>query len=222
MRSDSDIKRDVEEELKWNPEIDATNIGVSVKDGVVTLSGFAKSYVDKYEAQTTALRVAGVVAVANDIEVRLPTEAERPDPEIARDAIDSMRVQLPAAVVDRIKVIVSDGWLRLEGQVDWNYQRDVAESAVAWIKGVKGISNLITVIPRTKPSEQEIKQKIEEAFRRSALIDAARITVRTTGGEVILEGKVRAWAERQEGERAAWAAPGVVKVENRITVDPEA
>jgi osmotically-inducible protein OsmY len=222
MRSDSDIKRDVEQELQWNPEIDATNIGVSVKDGVVTLSGFAKSYVDKYEAQSTALRVAGVVAVANDIEVRLPTEAERPDPEIARDAIDSMRVQLPAAVADRIKVVVSDGWLRLEGQVDWKYQRDVAESAVAWIKGVKGISNLITVIPRTKPSEQEIKQKIEEAFRRSALIDADRITVRTTGGEVILEGKVRAWAERQEAERAAWAAPGVVKVENRITVGPEA
>jgi osmotically-inducible protein OsmY len=129
---------------------------------------------------------------------------------------------MPAAVADRIKVVVTDGWVRLEGQVEWNYQRDVAESAVAWIKGLKGISNVITVVPRTKPSEQEIKQKIEEAFRRSALIDAARITVRTTGGEVILEGRVRAWAERQEAARAAWAAPGVVKVENRIIVDPKA
>jgi osmotically-inducible protein OsmY len=221
MRLDSEIKRDVEQELKWNPAIESTDIAVSVKDGVVTLSGFTKSYLDKYEAERTALRVAGVVGVANDIEVRLPTGTERPDPEIARDAVSALKNQLPASAA-QLKVIVNAGWVTLQGEVEWNYQRELAESAVRWIKGVKGISNLITVKPRIKPSEQDIKQRIEEAFRRSAIIDATRVTVRTTGGEVILEGKVRSWAERQEAERTAWAAPGVVRVENRITVDPEA
>jgi osmotically-inducible protein OsmY len=161
--------------------------------------------------------VAGVVGVANDIEVRLPIFNQRPDPEIARDAVASIQAQLPYSA-DHIRVVVRDGWITLEGQVEWYYQRERAEEAVRRIRGVKGITNSIQVQPRAAPSE--IKRKIEEAFRRSAEIDANRITVETDGGVVILRGTVRSWAERQEAERAAWAVPGVTKVENYIAISP--
>jgi osmotically-inducible protein OsmY len=215
MRSDADIKRDVEDELRWDPDIDPIDIAVAVKDGVVALTGFVRSYAQKFEAEAAAKRVAGVVGVANDLEVRLPSIDERPDPDIARDAVHALKTQLPLAA-DNIKVIVKKGWITLEGEVEWNYQRETAENAVRWIKGVNGVSNLIQVKPRVAPSE--IRQQIAEAFRRSAALDANRITVETTGSEVILKGTVRSWAERQEAERAAWAAPGVTKVENRIAI----
>jgi osmotically-inducible protein OsmY len=217
MRSDSEIKRDVEEELKWNPSVDPTDIGVAVKSRVVTLTGFVKSYSEKYEAERAAKRVAGVVGVANDIEVRLPTGAERPDPELARDAVAAIKSWLPASY-EHIKVVVKNGWVTLEGAVEWNYQREYAERAVRPLKGVKGVTNLIELKPRATPSE--IKHKIEEAFRRSAEIDANRVTVETFGSEVVLKGTVRSWAERQEAERAAYAAPGVTKVDNRIVISP--
>jgi osmotically-inducible protein OsmY len=217
MRSDSEIKRDVEEELKWNPSVDPTDIGVAVKNRVVTLTGFVKSYSEKYEAERAAKRVAGVVGVANDIEVRLPTGTERPDPELARDAVAAIKSWLPASY-EHIKVVVKNGWVTLEGAVEWNYQREYAERAVRPLKGVKGVTNLIELKPRATPSE--IKHKIEEAFRRSAEIDANRVTVETFGSEVVLKGTVRSWAERQEAERAAYAAPGVTKVDNRIVISP--
>jgi osmotically-inducible protein OsmY len=217
MRLDSDIKRDVEDELRFDPDIDATDIAVAVSKGVVTLSGFVRSYSQKTQAERDAKRIAGVVGVANDIEVRLPVIDERPDPEIARDAVNALKAELPYSS-ENIKVIVKNGWLTLEGNVEWNYSRERAESAVKRARGVKGVTNSIVVKPKVAP--YEIRRKIEDAFRRSAEIDASRVTVEANGSEVVLRGTVRAWAERQEAERTAWAAPGVTKVDNRITISP--
>lgn len=217
MRSDQEIERDVKEELQWNPDLDSTDIAVSVKKGVVTLAGFVKSYSDKYEAEAAAKRVAGVSAVANDLEVRLPAIDQRPDPDIARDAVDAIKLQLPISS-HNIKTVVKSGWVTLEGAVEWQYQRQTAETAVRRIKGVKGVTNSIVVKPHIEPSE--IKRQIQEAFRRSAEIDANRIQVESHGSEVVLKGSVRSWIEREEAERAAWAAPGVTKVDDRLLVSP--
>src|SRR4051812_9588035 len=217
MRSDSEIERDVKEELQWDPDLDASDIAVSVKKGVVTLAGFVKSYTDKYEAEAAAKRVNGVVAVANDIEVRMPSVDERPDPEIARDAVAAIKSQLPISS-EKIKVIVKNGWIILEGQVEWQYQRSTAEHAVRRIKGVKGVSNTIQLKPHAQPSE--IKRKIQEAFRRNAEVDSNRIIVEADGSVVTLKGTVRSWMEREEAERAAWAAPGVTNVVDQVVVSP--
>jgi osmotically-inducible protein OsmY len=217
MRSDGEIEKDVKAELEWDPDLDATDIAVSVKKGVVTLAGFVKSYTDKYEAEAAAKRVAGVVAVANDLEVRMPSVDERPDPDIAREAAQAVKSQLPISS-ENIKIIVKNGWVTLEGEVEWQYQRQTAENVVRRIKGVKGVSNTILLKPRAEPTE--VKRKIQEALRRSAEVDANRIEVEARGGEVVLKGTVRSWIEREEAERAAWAAPGVTKVEDRIVVSP--
>jgi osmotically-inducible protein OsmY len=215
MRTDSDIKRDVEQELRWDPDIDATDVAVSVKDGVVTLSGFMRSYTQKWQAEEDAKRVAGVTALANDIQVRLPAVDQRPDPEIARDAVAELNRWLPYSA-DRIKVTVSDGWVTLEGEVEWNYQKERAEEAVRRVKGLVGLTNNIKLKPSVTPAD--VKRKIEEALKRNAEIDASGITVETNGSEVILRGTVRSWAERREAERAAYAAPGVTTVDNQISV----
>jgi len=217
MRSDSEIERDVREELKWDPDLNADDIAVSVKNGVVTLAGFVPSYSDRLEAEAAAKRVAGVLAVANDLEVRLPAIDQRPDPDIARDAVAALKAELPISY-DRIKVIVKDGWITLEGAVEWQYQKTTAESAVRKVKGVKGVTNVISVKPKIEPSE--LQRKIMEAFKRNAELDANRITVEANGSEVILKGTVRSWIEREEAERVAWSAPGVTKVEDRIVVSP--
>lgn len=217
MKSDNEIERDVRDELKWDPDLDDSDIAVSVKDGVVTLAGFTKSYTDRLEAEIAAKRVAGVRAVANDIDVRLPAIDQRPDPDIGRDAVAALKAELPISH-DRIKLIVKDGWVTLEGGVEWQYQKTTAENAVRRVKGVKGVTNVITVKPKVEPSE--LQRKIMDAFKRNAEVDANRITVEANGSEVVLKGTVRSWIEREEAERVAWSAPGVTRVEDRIVVSP--
>jgi osmotically-inducible protein OsmY len=217
MKSDAEIKKDVEDELRWDPDIDPTDIAVTVKEGVVTLAGFVHSYLQKFEAERDAKRVAGVVGVANDLEVRPLASDQRPDPEIARDAVEAVKRQLPLSY-QNIKVIVRDGWVTLEGEAEWNYQKERAEEAVRSVKSVKGVINTIQVKPKATPTE--IKRKIEEALKRNAELDANNIEVEASDGEVVLKGTVHSWFEREEAERAAWQAPGVKRVEDRIAVRP--
>ncbi|HEV7576797.1 MAG TPA: BON domain-containing protein [Caldimonas sp.] len=216
-RTDTDIQAEVIAELKWEPRVQAPEIGVAVKDGVVTLTGWVDSYTKRWAAEEAAHRVRGVKAVANDTEVRLGVGSERTDAEIAAAAVRAL--QWDALLVpEQIEVTVSKGWVTLKGTVEWEYKKQEAERVVRNLAGVKGVSNLIDVKPKTRPTPDEIKKQVEQALVRSAETDAQRITVEVDGSKVVLKGTVRSWAEREEAERAAWRAPGVTSVDNRIAI----
>jgi osmotically-inducible protein OsmY len=214
MISDSQIKQDVESELRWTPDVEDRDIAVKVNDGEVTLSGFAASYLEKYRAEIAVRRVRGVVAVANDIAVK-PLAGAPSDPEIARAAVASLKEALPLTW-ERIKPTVKNAHVSLEGTVEWHYQRERAESVIRHLKGVLGVRNSIHIQPAV--AAENIKLRIEDAFRRIAQVDADRITVDTQGSDVTLRGEVRSWAEHDQAQRTAWSAPGVTNVRNELTV----
>jgi len=214
---DSEIRRKVIAELDWDPSIDSSAVGVAVKDGVVTLSGSIANYWQKKEAERVVKRVAGVKAVAEDLTIKLPGTATRSDVDIAQSVVSGLRFNV-AVPRDRIQVTVEDGWVTLEGEVEWQYQKSAAENAIKHLMGVKGVTNSISIKPRV--SAADVKAKIEGAFARRAQLDANQIRVESSDNKIILRGSVRSWDEKEQAEQAAWAAPGVTKVENNVIVNP--
>ena len=215
MKTDTQLQKDIIDELRWEPRVNDAEIAVSAKDGVVTLTGSVETFAQKYEAERAVERVSGVRAIADDLKVKVFGPHERSDTEIAHAAINALRwdTEVPD---EKLTVKVENGWVTLKGEAEWNYQKTAAERDVRYLAGVKGISNLISVKPRA--STTEVKAKIEAAFKRSAELDAKQITVETANGTVTLKGAVRSWAERTDAERAAWAAPGVKEVHDKLVV----
>jgi osmotically-inducible protein OsmY len=212
-----ELKDEILNALDWEPSIDAGEIDVAVDENVVTLSGRVGSYAQKQAAERVTLGVYGVKGVANDVEVVLAPVFERTDTDVAQAAVQALKWNT-VVPQDRVTVAVSSGWVTLQGSVDWQYQKDAAYRTVRDLAGVRGVTNNVTVTPRVSTSG--VQQKIEEAFRRSAEIDARRVTVVAQNGQVTLTGNVHSWAERQEATRAAWAAPGVTQVVDRLAVVP--
>jgi osmotically-inducible protein OsmY len=216
MKSDKDLQIDVRDELRWEPGVNETEIGVTVKDGVVTLEGTVDSFAEKWAAERAVKRLPGVKALAVELEVKLPDSSKRTDADIAAAAEDALKwdVLIPC---DRMKVTVENGFLTLEGEVDWEFQRSAAQQTVQYLTGVKGVANEITVKPKVV-APTDVKHKIEAALRRNAILDAQHIKVQADGSKVTLSGNVHSWAELDEAERAAWSGPGVKEVKNLIAI----
>lgn len=217
MKTDSQLQHDVRDALRWEPRVQETDIVVSVQEGVVTLSGAVSHLAEKKIAEETVKRVYGVYAVADELTVRLPEEGQRTDSEIAQAAVHALE-WYAFVPHERIQLTVSNAWVTLEGEVDAPYEKMAAEEAISHLVGVRGITNAITVRKRT--TLREVQAEIEAAFQRNAALDTRRIRVETHDNKVVLQGHVRSWLEREEAERAAWAAPGVTQVENLISVTP--
>jgi osmotically-inducible protein OsmY len=217
MKSDQQIQTDVMDELKWDPILDSAEIGVAVKNGVVTLSGQVSSYAKKIAAENAVKRVRDVKGLAEEISVKLPIDGRRTDAEIAAAALNALKWNSNVPD-DKITLKVENGWLTLEGQLDWQFQKDAAALAVDGIIGVKGVSCLITIKPKIEIPV--VRDNIKKALERSADIEADRIIIETQGNKVTLRGKARSWSERNEVERAAWCAPGVMAVEDELVIAP--
>ena len=217
MKTDSELKQDVENELKWEPMVNEAHIGVAANTGVVSLTGHVISFAEKYAAEKATKRVYGVKAVANELDIRLHNGAMRSDEQIAQACLAALKNH-SLVPYEKLTVVVSDGIVGLEGEVDWQYQRDAALNAVRDLIGVVSITSRIAIKARTLP--KDVKHKIIAAFHRNADIDARRIEVETHEGKVTLHGNVRSWSEREQAQSAAWAAPGVTAVENDIIVMP--
>ncbi len=214
MKTDTQLQKDVQEELSWEPSVTASEIGVAVTDGVVTLTGTVPTYAEKFAAQRAARRVLGVKAIAEDLKVKVYGLHKRSDTEIAEAAAEALKrhVWVPTDIL----ATVENGWITLRGQVSWGYQRDAAFDAVRFLPGVTGVSNDITIKPTVQP--YMVKDAIEKALKRDAEIDAANIVVQAAEGKVTLSGRVRSWAERDEAGSAAWGTPGVATVQNELSV----
>lgn len=210
---DIDLRKDVLDELEWDPSIDATTIGVAIEDGIISLTGHVPSYANKTSAEKIVKRVHGVQAVANDLEVKLPASGTRDDTDIARSAVNALEwnVSVPN---DRIKVGVTKGWVTLDGKVEWRYQKVAAEDTVRVLFGVRGVTNQVEVTAKA-PRVEDIKSKIEASLKRNA---AKTIVVQTSDGRVTLSGTVRSWVEREDAVNAAWSAPGVNNVVDQIRI----
>ena len=215
MFSNLELQKRILDALDWDPSLDASRIGVAVKDGIVTMTGQVPSYTERLEAERAIKRIAGVKGLANDLEVRLPGDMRRSDGDLAAAGVKALEwdVQVPHQA---IKLRVENGWITLEGQVQWQFQREAAEQAVRHLLGVRGVNNQIALAPRVTPDD--LKSRIEAALKRHAELEARKIRVDTRGGLVVLEGAVHSWAERDEAERAVWAAPGVNAVDDRLAV----
>jgi len=214
MRPDSDIKRDVELEILYDPAIESHDIGVSVRNRVVTLTGFTPSYTERFQAERDAKRVAGVAAIANELEVRLPSADRRPDSDLAQEIVLALAGQVP--YLSGVTPIVHNGEVTLEGEVEWRFQKDQAEEVVRRLRGVRLVTNLIRLKDRSVA--ENIQTEIQQALIRNASLEATQIVVEAEGGKVILKGVVHSLAEREEAERAAWQAPGVTTVDNQLLV----
>ncbi|MEI8309597.1 MAG: BON domain-containing protein [Verrucomicrobiota bacterium] len=214
-KTDTEIKTDVLAELKFDPSVKVTDIGVLVSEGTVTLEGYATSYGEKWEAVKAAKRVAGVNAIADDIEVRLPDSSSPTDGDIAKAALKLIDAS-PSILAGTVHVTVSEGWVTLEGEVEWWHQRDTAKNSIRHLPGLKGVSNLISIKSVVTPGE--IEKDIKSAFERSALLDSSKIKVETSRHNVVLHGRVRNHAEKDEAERVAGCAPGVTSVDNQLAV----
>lgn len=217
MKSDAMLLKDVTDELRWAPTVDDKDIAVKVTDGVVSLSGYVKSLDESAAAEKAVKRVAGVRALANDLIVSIPTSSMLPDPQLARNAAEAIEQQLPHAA-PLIRIIVHDGQVKLEGAVEWQYEKERAEDCVRKLQGVRLVSNLITL--QDKPVAADIQERIAAALKRSAQLEAERIRVEVDGTQVTLTGRVRSWSEHEEAADMAWSAPGVLEVRNYLCVGP--